>query len=57
MLHIAGQFTDGPQYVDVVVAADGGGQQCTPTEFQVNTFIDSPTAASANFVEFWVAVL
>ena len=54
--HFAGLWTDGDQYVDVNVAADGGGQQCNSNEFQVNTYWDSPVAASFSGAEFWVAI-
>jgi hypothetical protein len=52
--HFAGQWTDGTQYTDVVVAADGGGQQCNSNEFQVNTLADGATYTT--LVEFWVAI-
>src|SRR5215210_245287 len=53
--HFAGQWTDGTQYTDVVVAADGGGQQCNSNEFQVNTLADGNSGSSAytTLVEFW----
>jgi hypothetical protein len=52
--HFAGQWTDGTQYVDDVVAADGGGQQCNSNEFQVNTLANDGNYTT--LVEFWVAI-